>query len=100
MRSKVGLFPFGPGFHCCIVFFPFISFLPVVARLKNGGGGIHGQFNVEDGELFVLCFLLRFLHGEDDVRHACIIFVEEEHVGVQCNNAKGVKTSRVISLGV
>jgi hypothetical protein len=29
--GKVGLFPFGPGFHCCISTFPFVSFLLVVA---------------------------------------------------------------------
>ncbi len=49
-----------------------------------------------DGELCTLCFLLRFFHGKDEVRHARSIFVVEEHVRVQCNNVKGLKTSRVL----
>ncbi len=36
VHGKVGLFPFGPDFHCCIATFPFVGFLLVVARLENG----------------------------------------------------------------
>ncbi len=35
-------------------------------------------------------------HGKDEVRHACSVFVEEEHVQVQHNNFKGTKASRVL----
>jgi hypothetical protein len=94
-HGKVGLLPFGPGFHCCIFFFPFIGSLLVVAQLENEGGSLHGQFNIKDGELCVLCFLLCFFHAEDKVRHACSVFVEE-HVRAQRNNVEGVKTSRVL----
>ena len=64
--------------------------------MENGGGGIHGQFDVKDGELCALCFLLHFFHGQDEVRHARSVFVEEEHVQVQCNNVKGVEHSRIL----
>ncbi len=78
--NEVSLIKFGLGFHCCIASFQFVSFLLMIAHLKNGGGSIHGQFNVENGEFCVLCILLHFFHGKDEVRHACSSFVEEEHV--------------------
>ena len=80
VRGKVGLFPFGPGFHCQIVSLPFVGLLLVVVQLENRGSSVHGSFDVKDGELCAFCFLLCFFHGEDEVRHACSIFVEEEHV--------------------
>ncbi len=48
--------------------------------MEHQGGSVHGQLDVENGELCMLCFLLHFFHGQDEVRHACSIFVEEEHV--------------------
>jgi hypothetical protein len=96
VRGKVGLFLYGPDFHRCTATFPFVHFLLVVAQLENGGSGIHGKFDVEDGELCTLHFILRFFHGDDEVRHACSVFVEEEHVRVQRNYVKGLKASRVL----
>jgi hypothetical protein len=44
----------------------------------------------------MLPFLLCFFHGKDEVRHACSVFVEEEHVQVQRNDVVGMKTSGVL----
>ncbi len=59
-------------------------------------GGVHGQLDIQDGELSVHCFLLCFFHGQDEVRHAHCILVEEEHVQVQHYNVKGMETCRVL----
>jgi hypothetical protein len=96
VRSQVDLLPFGPGFLGSIVSFPFVRLFLVIAQLKHGGGSIHGQFDVKDGELSALHFLLHFFHGQDEVRHARDIFVEEEHVGAQCYNVEDVETCRVL----
>jgi hypothetical protein len=42
VHGKVSLFPFGPGFHRCIVSFPFPGFLLVVAQLESRGSSLHG----------------------------------------------------------
>jgi hypothetical protein len=93
--GKVGLLPFSPGFLGSIASLQFICLFLVASQLEHGGGGVHGQFNVKNGELCALCFLLRFFHGRDEVRHASCIFVEEEHVPVQCYDVEGVETCRV-----
>jgi hypothetical protein len=97
VRGQVGLFPLGSGFHGSTLSFPYISFILVVARLENGGGSIHGQFDIMDGELCALHFLLCFFCGQNEVRHAHSVFIEEEHVRAQCNNVKSMlETSRVL----
>jgi hypothetical protein len=75
---------------------PFVGLLLVVVQLENRGSSVHGSFDVKDGELYAFCFLLCFFHGKDEVRHACSIFVEEEHVQAQCEDVEGMKTSGVL----
>ncbi len=47
--GQVGMFPFGPGFFGSLSSFPFVSFLLVVAQLEHRGGGLHSQFDDENG---------------------------------------------------
>ena len=89
----MGLFPLGPSLLVGITAFPFVGLLFVVPRLEYGGGRIHGQLNVQDGEFGSLCLLLGFFHCQDEVWYADCIFVEEDHVCAQGNNVKRMESS-------
>ena len=69
VHSQVGLLPLGLGLHVCITASPLVGLFLVVPRLKHGDNGVHGQLNIQDGELCSLCLLLGFFHGQDEVWH-------------------------------
>jgi hypothetical protein len=62
VRGQVGLFPLSPSLFAGITAFPLAGLFFVIPRLEHGGGGIHSQLNIQDGEFSSLRLLLGFLH--------------------------------------